>query len=60
LPAAASDLVGRTTAVRHLRDLLSAYRLVTLTGPGGIGKTSVCTENLIRVDEAMGSPKLAE
>jgi DNA-binding winged helix-turn-helix (wHTH) protein len=35
LPAAASDLVGRTTAVRHLRDLLSAYRLVTLTGPGG-------------------------
>ena len=39
LPAAASDLVGRTTAVRHLRDLLSAYRLVTLTGPGGIGKT---------------------
>lgn len=31
LPAAASDLVGRTTAVRHLRDLLSAYRLVTLT-----------------------------
>src|SRR5216684_3942574 len=44
LPAAASDLVGRTTAVRHLRDLLSAYRLVTLTGPGGIGKTKLALE----------------
>src|SRR5258707_2899148 len=44
LPAAASDLVGRTTAVRHLRDLLSAYRLVTLTGPGGIRKTRLVLE----------------
>src|SRR6202051_3918632 len=44
LPAAASDLVRRATAVRHLRDLLSAYRLVTLTGPGGIGKTRLVLE----------------
>src|SRR5712672_3839933 len=44
LPAATSDLVGRTTTVRHLRDLLSAYRLVTPTGPGGIGKTRLVLE----------------
>jgi predicted ATPase/DNA-binding winged helix-turn-helix (wHTH) protein len=44
LPAAASDLVGRTVAVQHLRDLLSAYRVVTLTGPGGIGKTRLALE----------------
>jgi predicted ATPase/DNA-binding winged helix-turn-helix (wHTH) protein len=44
LPAAASDLVGRTIAVQHLRDLLSAYRVVTLTGPGGIGKTKLALE----------------
>src|ERR1700675_406633 len=44
LPAAASELVGRTIAVQHLRDLLSAHRLVTLTGPGGIGKTRVALE----------------
>src|SRR5712671_4514195 len=44
LPAAASDLVGRTIAVQHLRGLLSAYRVVTLTGPGGIGKTRLAFE----------------
>ncbi len=36
---AASALVGRETIVQHLCNLVSAYRVVTLTGPGGIGKT---------------------
>lgn len=44
LPAAAFDMIGRTAAVRHLRDLLSAYRVVTLTGPPGIGKTALALE----------------
>ena len=44
LPAAASDLIGREVAVQQLRDLMSAYRVVTLTGPGGIGKTSLALE----------------
>jgi predicted ATPase/DNA-binding winged helix-turn-helix (wHTH) protein len=44
LPAAASDLIGRTNALRHLRGLLSAYRVVTLTGSGGIGKTKLALE----------------
>jgi predicted ATPase/DNA-binding winged helix-turn-helix (wHTH) protein len=44
LPAAASELVGRTNAVQQLRGLLSAYRVVTLTGPGGIGKTRLAFE----------------
>ena len=38
-PAIVSQLVGRSTAVQRVRDLVSAYRVVTLTGPGGIGKT---------------------
>jgi len=39
VPVAASALIGRTTARQHLLDVLSAYRLVTLTGPAGIGKS---------------------
>jgi predicted ATPase/DNA-binding winged helix-turn-helix (wHTH) protein len=38
-PAATERLIGRESSAQHLRDLLSAYRMVTLTGPGGIGKT---------------------
>src|SRR3979490_3286708 len=44
LPAAASELIGRTIAVQDLRALLSAHRVVTLTGPGGIGKTRLALE----------------
>ena len=40
-PATVSHLIGRTAAVPRVRDLISAYRVVTLTGPGGIGKTSL-------------------
>src|SRR5258705_7463803 len=44
LPSRTSDLIGRDGVVQHLRNLLSAYRAVTLTGPGGIGKTSLALE----------------
>jgi predicted ATPase/DNA-binding winged helix-turn-helix (wHTH) protein len=44
VPAATSDLIGRAVAVQELKDLLSAYRVVTLTGPGGIGKTALVLE----------------
>lgn len=40
-PAPVTRLIGRTAAVARLRDLMSAFRIVTLTGPGGIGKTSL-------------------
>ena len=40
-PVPVTRLIGRTAAVARLRDLMSAYRVVTLTGPGGIGKTSL-------------------
>ena len=44
VPVAASALIGRETAVQQLCDLLSAYRVVTLTGPGGIGKTVLASD----------------
>jgi predicted ATPase len=40
-PVTVTRLIGRSGAVARLRDLISAYRLVTLTGPGGIGKTTL-------------------
>src|SRR5438094_642425 len=39
LPIPLTRLVGRQAERATLRDLLSANRLVTLTGPGGSGKT---------------------
>ncbi|GAA4063324.1 BTAD domain-containing putative transcriptional regulator [Actinomadura miaoliensis] len=39
LPAAASELIGRDAAVAEIGDRLRGDRLVTLTGPGGVGKT---------------------
>ncbi|MEU6989820.1 BTAD domain-containing putative transcriptional regulator [Streptomyces sp. NPDC046465] len=39
LPAQLTDLIGRDQAVTRVRDLVGAGRLVTLTGPGGVGKT---------------------
>jgi len=44
LPASASPLIGRDEQLRQLDLLLHDRRLVTLTGPGGIGKTSLALE----------------
>jgi predicted ATPase/DNA-binding winged helix-turn-helix (wHTH) protein len=43
-PVPVTSLVGRSAAVQKLRDLVSAYRVVTVTGPGGIGKTALVLE----------------
>ena len=40
-PEIVTNVIGRSAAAQRLQDLLSAYRLVTLTGPGGIGKTTL-------------------
>jgi DNA-binding winged helix-turn-helix (wHTH) protein len=49
VPAPVTRLIGRAAAVARLRDLVSAYRLVTLTGPGGVGKTSLALKVARRV-----------
>jgi non-specific serine/threonine protein kinase len=43
-PAALTSFVGRTGPVREVAGLLAERRLVTVTGPGGSGKTRLATE----------------
>jgi predicted ATPase/DNA-binding CsgD family transcriptional regulator len=43
-PAALTSFVGRARAVREVAGLLDQYRLVTVTGPGGAGKTRLAGE----------------
>jgi predicted ATPase/DNA-binding SARP family transcriptional activator len=44
LPAAVSSFVGRAAEVVEVGELIGGNRLVTLTGPGGIGKTRLALE----------------
>ncbi|MFE6036485.1 BTAD domain-containing putative transcriptional regulator [Streptomyces sp. NPDC056452] len=39
LPVPLTPLIGRSRSLAHLSRLLGQARLVTLTGPGGVGKT---------------------
>ena len=39
-----SDLIGRDAELAEIINLVAAERLVTLVGPGGVGKTTLATE----------------
>ena len=53
LPDRVTSFVGRGTDLEQLGTLLDQNRLVTLTGPGGIGKTSLAIELARQRAEAM-------
>jgi predicted ATPase/DNA-binding CsgD family transcriptional regulator len=42
LPAEANSFVGRASELRWLTTQLQSSRLVTVVGPGGVGKTRLC------------------
>jgi non-specific serine/threonine protein kinase len=44
-------LVGRANDAAELTRLLDDYRLVTITGPGGVGKTRLATETARRAED---------
>jgi predicted ATPase len=52
LPASLTSFVGREWEMATLRGLLQRSRLVTLTGPGGIGKTRLAIEAARTVQQA--------
>jgi predicted ATPase/DNA-binding SARP family transcriptional activator len=44
VPASISSFVGRSSELGHLNGLLRDHRLITVTGPGGVGKTRTALE----------------
>lgn len=50
LPRYLTRFFGRETEQQHLREMIIANRLVTLNGPGGIGKTRIAVETAQRLD----------
>ena len=57
LRAELTSFVGRDDELAQVAGLLGAYRLVTLTGPGGAGKTRLAVEAArAELDAARGGP----
>lgn len=52
LPARLTPLIGRAEIVTRLESRLPAQRLITILGPGGIGKTSVAMATAERLIDA--------
>ncbi|MDJ0664702.1 MAG: BTAD domain-containing putative transcriptional regulator [Acidimicrobiia bacterium] len=61
LPLAADHFVGRAEEIGALQDLVSANRLVSIVGPGGVGKTRLAIEAARGLeDESSGGVWLVE
>ncbi len=52
LPSEATSFVGRRTEIAEVKRLLSDSRLVTLTGPGGVGKTRLALRVAVNLTRA--------
>jgi predicted ATPase/DNA-binding SARP family transcriptional activator len=52
LPAPITDFIGRAEELDRLEALILEHRLVTVTGPGGAGKTRLAIEAAARVGDA--------
>ncbi|RAO46831.1 Transcriptional regulatory protein EmbR [Micromonospora saelicesensis] len=59
LPSQLTTFVGREEELKRVGDLLGDRRLVTLTGPGGAGKTRLAIEAAGRIDGEVRFVELA-
>jgi predicted ATPase/DNA-binding SARP family transcriptional activator len=55
LPRLRTSFIGRDTELAELRDLLTRTALVTLVGPGGVGKTRLALEAAAQEDDGRGA-----
>jgi predicted ATPase/DNA-binding CsgD family transcriptional regulator len=53
-PTSFGGFLGREVEVAALADLLAQHRMVTVSGPGGVGKTRLTTHTVQRVAEDRG------
>ena len=60
LPTALTSFVGRDPELERIGQLLASHRLVTLTGPGGAGKTRLSIAAAQRATAAMSGVWLVE
>ncbi len=47
-----TSFVGRTAEVAELQELVGAHRLVTVVGPGGMGKTRITSQLLLDIADS--------
>ena len=59
-PVVLTSFIGRAGAVRGVAGLLEEYRLVTITGPGGAGKTRLADQVARLVGDRWSTPALVE
>ncbi|MEU7896047.1 BTAD domain-containing putative transcriptional regulator [Nonomuraea sp. NPDC049152] len=52
LPVPMTGLIGRESATAEVRSLVASHRLVTLSGPGGVGKTRLALEVAAQLEQA--------
>lgn len=60
LPFTFSPFVGREDELGGVADQLRRHRLVTLTGPAGIGKTRLAIQTATALGDEVGTPQLVD
>ncbi len=60
VPVVMTRLIGRDADLAHVSELVAAHRLVTLTGPGGVGKTRLAGAVAAQVGEGFDRVEMVE